>query len=719
MRLLLRFVALLLLFSVIQPVYAQSGDPSEMFLNAYMAVQQGEKLERTGQNSAALSKLRYSASLLDQIATNFPDWQPLIVDYRRKKTADAISRLEESIALEGPGISEPAESPDLEGPLPGYEEPTMPDVVTGEDRSLPAPGGNVDILEQATQNIRSRMKNLETEVARQREQIDALRRDKQELLGRLGNALEKVDVARTTEAEMKAELAQTRASLENALTDASRGAEKTALEERVAKLTEALEQARDERDVADEFARDLRERIGKVHTESEKRIAAVEVERDQALEALEKSKKAQEQVDKLMEENATLLAKLEEAETSIRQFKEEMPEKDKEIAQLRNEMAAAKEMLAKAQEESKGYQSSMADLRAQLEAANKQLADLKEGGTAQPEEIAELTKENTLLRGIVLRQLKEQARRDQAKKLVLAELGKLEGKSDVLMNQLEYLGQPLVKLSKEERALFKDPQIELPEIADSSAMEISIAAPKTTDQVESTTEGSETTLASFGMPGSSLGDSPLPRVPSDSSATETGGSPQVETSLLPNVPEDLIPLAHEAREFFDRGQYREAEKTYEKMLAQAPNNVYVLSNLGVVRFRSGKLRQAEEAFRKAIEVDPKDSFSRCTLGIVYYQQGKYDEAIDELTKALTVDPKNATAHNYLGITASQKGWHEAAQKEMETAIALDPNYADAYFNLAVIHATAQPPNREAARKYYEKALSLGAKPDPALASLLN
>ena len=419
-------------------------------------------------------------------------------------------------------------------------------------------------------------------------------------------------------------------------------------------------------------------------------------------------------MDTLIEENATLLAKLEEAETTIKKFNEEMPKRDEEIAQLRLEVASAKEMLAEAQAESRKYQSSMADLRSQLESANKDLADAKAKGTVSPEEISELTEENDLLRGIVLRQLKEQARRDQAKKLVLAELGKLEGKSDVLMNQLEYLGQPLVKLTEEERALFKDPQIELPEIEDPSAMEISIVAPKTTEDAEpaDTTDEGATSLASFGAPESPFDDTEMPADLGDT-------SPQVETAMLPNVPEDLIPLAREAREFFDRGQYREAEKTYEKMLAQAPNNVYILSNLGVVRFRSGKLRLAEESFRKAIEVDPQDSFSRCTLGIVFYQQGKYDEAIDELTKALAVDPRNATAHNYLGITASQKGWHEAAQKEMETAIALDPNYADAYFNLAVIHATAQPPNREAARKYYEKALSLGAKPDPALASLLN
>ena len=138
----------------------------------------------------------------------------------------------------------------------------------------------------------------------------------------------------------------------------------------------------------------------------------------------------------------------------------------------------------------------------------------------------------------------------------------------------------------------------------------------------------------------------------------------------------------------------------------------------MVYFRSQKFKRAEEMFKKAIAIAPEDGFSHCTLGIVYYSQQKYDEAVNELTKALAVNPKNATAHNYLGITASQKGWQEAAQKELETATALDPSYADAHFNLAVVFATQQPPNKENARRCYKRATELGAEPDSALEQMI-
>jgi len=47
-----------------------------------------------------------------------------------------------------------------------------------------------------------------------------------------------------------------------------------------------------------------------------------------------------------------------------------------------------------------------------------------------------------------------------------------------------------------------------------------------------------------------------------------------------------------AKENFDKGKYRWREKFYQENLTKTPNNLYSLSNLGVVYFRSGKLKAA-------------------------------------------------------------------------------------------------------------------------------
>jgi tetratricopeptide (TPR) repeat protein len=283
-----------------------------------------------------------------------------------------------------------------------------------------------------------------------------------------------------------------------------------------------------------------------------------------------------------------------------------------------------------------------------------------------------------MLRKIVMRERQEEARRDQAKKLMLAEFEKLQIKSDTLNQQIELLAQPVTKLSTEELALLRQP---VAAISDSNpaALQASFAIAK---------------------------QGPKP----------TG--PTVQTTPKPAVPEELASVAKEAKENFDKGKYRAAEKQYQEILTKSPNNLYSLSNLGVVYFRSGKWKAAELTLKKAVALAPRDEFSHTTLGIVYYRQSKFDEAITELTTALGINPKSATAHNYLGITASQKGWQEAAEKEMLDAIAANPEYADAHFNLAVVYATGQPPAKEQAKLHYVKATSLGAEPDPALEKLL-
>ena len=193
----------------------------------------------------------------------------------------------------------------------------------------------------------------------------------------------------------------------------------------------------------------------------------------------------------------------------------------------------------------------------------------------------------------------------------------------------------------------------------------------------------------------------------------------VPAMFKPSVPPDVVDLAWQAKENFDKGKYRTAEKIYQEILTKTPNNLYSLSNLGVVYFRTGKLKAAELTLKKAVALSPKDEFTHTTLGIIYYRQAKFDNALTELTKSLGLNPKSATAHNYLGITASQKGWQEAAEKELLEAINENPNYADAHFNLAVIYATGSPPSREQAKQHYVIATKLGAEPDPSLEKLLH
>jgi tetratricopeptide (TPR) repeat protein len=137
-----------------------------------------------------------------------------------------------------------------------------------------------------------------------------------------------------------------------------------------------------------------------------------------------------------------------------------------------------------------------------------------------------------------------------------------------------------------------------------------------------------------------------------------------------------------AKAAFERGDYHEAEKIYESLLAKDPDNLPALDDLGVVRFHAGELVAAEDAFLRAIAVAPKDGFSHCALGVVYYSQGRYNEAADALTTSLTINPKNGTAEQYLGLITTNKGWRApmlweaGAAEEIKNSTKINPMIGD-------------------------------------------
>ncbi|MGH8092680.1 MAG: tetratricopeptide repeat protein [Chthoniobacterales bacterium] len=704
-----------------QPVasLAQEVDPSEVFLKAYMTSQQGEKLERENQFKPALAKFRFAGSLLEELKKNHGDWQPAIVDYRGRKIAEAILRVQSKLATQR-DLAATAEPALTEGETPTLPTASRsePSVEIGAAPPLAKPPDIQGAIRDATKELRARVETLETELKKSQQDISTAQKEKFELANKLQTTnaeLEqaKGDLAKTSKAEkeVRDQLAAAQESLQ-LIQSTGTGDQKAtiALQGEITQLKKALEAAQAGRGAAEKESAEASSKL----LDARKEVASVTQERDtmrrerdDALRELRVAGDAQARVQVLVAQNNDLQKKLAAAENTVREISSDRPRKAQELDAVRQELEKLRDQLVTSQKANQDSEKMIADLRAQLDDASGQLAAAKLNG-ASPEESAQLLKENQMLRAIVVRERQEEARREQAKKLMLAEFDRLKIKSDVLDQQIHLLAEPITKLSPEELALLKTPVVA-----------ISDSIPGTVKA--SLTMAKPANLVTIGNAPADSQSAP----PNDKSIREalargedSAIGPPVGATFKPGVPSDLLPLARQAKSNFDHGRFKEAEKEYQAILAKSPNNLYALSNLGVVLFRNGKLKAAELTLKKAIAIAPQDEFTHTTLGIVYYQQSKFDDALTELTKSLAINPKSATAHNYLGITASQKGWQEAAEKEMLEAIADNPDYADAHFNLAVVYSTSQPPAKELARRQYEKALALGAQPDPALDRLL-
>lgn len=68
-------------------------DASNVFLNAFLSYQQGEKATAANDPRGARARYEETITMLDSISNNWPDWNPSIVDHRRRKAVEKLQKL--------------------------------------------------------------------------------------------------------------------------------------------------------------------------------------------------------------------------------------------------------------------------------------------------------------------------------------------------------------------------------------------------------------------------------------------------------------------------------------------------------------------------------------------------------------------------------------------------------------------------------------------------
>ena len=664
---------------------AQQDDPSEIFLKAYLSAQQGEKLERQDRFKTALAKYRFAGSLIEELRKSHAQWQPAVVEYRGRKISEAILRLQERITRQTQLNASASPLPDIAPAAPesdAWSEPG-PEALAPQPRETVSERSSDSTIKAATKNWRDKVAELQAALAKTRGDLETARKEKEvvdtrlkETNSKLEQAQNNLNEAKKSEAEVREQIAQLQESVKASQGSEGNGdKEQPRLRAEVAQLKEAVAAADQARVSAEKQRDDTQAKFA----EANNHIVAVEHERDDALSQLRSAKESEQRFVLLVAEKNDLQQKLAAAEEKVRKLSAGDPKAAEKLAEMERQMAQLQQQLTETQNRNSYLAARAAELDVELEHAGTELQAAKLTG-ANSEDSSRLARENELLRNIVVRERQEEARRDEASKLVLAELDRLKVRSDLLNKEIGFLAQPITRLTTEEFALFRQPVVSISN-AKSGALKMNFVFEK-------------------------------------KSTANVGKSNATATAAPKALPNDLQDLAIAARKNVEQGKYRTAEKQYQTVLAKAPKNLDALSNLGVVYFRTGRIRSAESTLKKALAIAPNDDFVLTTLGIVHYRQARFDDALKELRKAIEINPNSATAHNYLGITASQKGRQQEAEKEMLQAIAKDPNYADAHFNLAVILITTQPSSRELAREHYVRATSLGTQPSPSLERLL-
>ena len=423
---------------------AQEDDPSDIFLKAYLSAQQGEKLEHENRLKAALAKFRFAGSLIEELRRSHSDWQSAIVEYRGRKIGEGILRVQERISRHNELAAAASPLPEVVPSLPeneAWSEPG-PEVVAPQGFEASSQGASDAAIEEATRRLHRKIDQLQTAVEKSHRDLETARKEKEavsarleETSSKLQNAQKEIQASKESERQARDQLAQTKGSQENSATEQLR-VQIADLRNEVALAEEARATAERQRD----------ETSAKL-TEANKQIAAAEQQRDEALTQLKTGSETEQPGRSLLAENLDL--KLQPANVPAN----DNSTNAEELVGVKQQVAQVQQQLAESQKQNQYLVARIAELWVQLDTAGAKLTG------QNSEETDRLMRENELLRNIVVRERHEEARREDARKLILAELDRLKIKSDALNREIEFLAQPVAKLNSEELDLLRQPVI--------------------------------------------------------------------------------------------------------------------------------------------------------------------------------------------------------------------------------------------------------------------
>jgi tetratricopeptide (TPR) repeat protein len=133
------------------------------------------------------------------------------------------------------------------------------------------------------------------------------------------------------------------------------------------------------------------------------------------------------------------------------------------------------------------------------------------------------------------------------------------------------------------------------------------------------------------------------------------------------------------------GNYKQAQKYYDKAAVLAPDapNPYV--GLGVVALQNNQLDDAEIAFKVACRLDANCAKAYAGLGLTAQQRTDYKKAFEMYLKSLELDTENLIALLGLFQASCQMGSFAQVTHYLEVYLNMHPGDTSVMFPLAALY----------------------------------
>lgn len=608
------FGLLLLVISILSIPIASAQDPGTIYLEAYLQVEDAEKLEKESKFSEALRKYSDAKNILDNIARDHRGWRPEVLDYRRRKVNEAIDRCRKSVPKD--------ERTNINNPEPNNPNNNAANILDQRDETIKK-------LEAAKQQL---TENLQKTQADYNKAINDLKTSK----------------------EAQTSLANELALAQNKLETGGLGEDKEkTLREEIAHLQNDLAIVNESFVKAKKRNTELQAEIEKVKdsTDSiEAQKAELQIERQRIQELI--NGVTDDDLKKLLAENTTLKKELSDARTEVQRLSSEKERDAEEIASLKLRIKTVEDRLAAIQLENSEYQEKIVGLSEKLKSTENKLAKALESPDGRRSIAQEALNENKTLRSIVKRQIMQQAWRKQAKELVLAELTRQGVASRGLINQIEKLAGKGTILTEQEQALLRESLIgDLGEqsgliLVQGNEQEIKYPQMGDNNDGELSKVGLNENLTQYAA-----------AIAYDFAKGDFEKCANEYSKILSLAPNNVYTIRNLGLANLRLGQREEAENLLKKAIEIQPNDGYSHFLLGVYYYRIGMDEEAIQSIDRGLAIAPDNAKAHHYLGAICIKQGLRDRAIKEFESVIAIDPSFGDAYYnlaYLYATSNPK-----------------------------------------------------------------
>ncbi|MEE9350262.1 MAG: tetratricopeptide repeat protein [Flavobacteriaceae bacterium] len=136
-------------------------------------------------------------------------------------------------------------------------------------------------------------------------------------------------------------------------------------------------------------------------------------------------------------------------------------------------------------------------------------------------------------------------------------------------------------------------------------------------------------------------------------------------------------LLERVQVLIQHNRYIEAQKLMPQLLADNPNNSYVLALYSNILLQLNELERAIEVIDDAIGLAPDEDYNYYIKAVILLHKTDYDGAETNLKEAISLNPIVAGYYSYLGSIKLARKQFDEALKLADKALSLDPEDIDA------------------------------------------